>query len=983
MQHFKENFILLLFFFISNNPCINAQEPPFLKYYGDAWADTIVSGLTLEEKIAQLVMLPANPGQGALHKQQLIQLIKKYRPGGIIIMHGSPVETAQLINDLQKASKIPLLIAIDGETGLGFRLDSTISYPYQQSLGAIQNDSVLYEMGRDIGKQFKEIGIHINFAPVADVNTNPDNPVINVRSLGEEKKNVALKAWQIAKGLQDEGITAVAKHFPGHGDTGNDSHYSLPVLNHTKKRLDSIEAYPFRFLINKGINGIMTAHLYVRAMDSTEIPSSLSGNVVNKYLRAELGFNGFVISDAMNMKAVTLPAGKAELEAIKAGNDMVELTPDIAKTISAIKKGVENQEIDESTINKKLRNVLALKRWAGLQEYQPVNIDGITSRLNNPVYEVTLRKLVEQSLTVIKNQGVLPVERLDTLKIASVGIGRDTPSSFQYMLAKYTLVDHFVLPKDATGSSIDGLLKKLRPYNLVICGIHAHSFPKGQYGISEAQVKAVQRIVAEKKTINVYFGNAYGLKNFKHIEHSEALVLAYQDRKLNQELAAQLIFGAIGSNGKLPVTVDNRFKAGDGIIVKKNGRLKYTIPEEVGISSACLSHQIDSIARSGIDSAAYPGCQVLIAKDGKVIFHKCYGFHTYKKQEVVMPEDIYDWASVTKITGPLPALMKLYDQGEFCIDAPIKRYWPDFIKSNKGDIHIRDILAHQGRLQAWIPFWMSACKKTGQLKPQIFKNHPSARYSYRVSSNLYMNNKYRKKIFKAIKDSPLLPTKEYLYSGLCFYLFPTIIENLTNTDYETYLKKNFFFPLGAYTITYNAFKHFPQKRIVPTEYDEVFRKELLRGFVHDEGAAMMGGVSGNAGLFGSANDLAKLMQMYLQYGSYGGTDYISSKTLKEFTRRQFPENDNRRGLGFDKPLIGSREKKLKEASHAPDASGNSFGHSGYTGTFTWDDPDNNLLYIFFSNRVFPTRENLKIYNQNIRPAIHQAIYDCIKKGLEP
>ena len=868
-----------------------------------------------------------------------------------------------------------------GKLVLGFRLDSTLNYPNAQALGALQNNHYLYLMGRDMGKQLKSMGIHINFAPVCDINTNPNNPVINFRSFGEDKHMVAAKAWQISKGMQDEGVVPVIKHFPGHGDTQTDSHHTLPVLNHSKERLDSLETFPFKILIDSGVSGVMTAHLYVKALDSVSTPASLSKNVVGKYLAKELGFKGLIVTDAMNMKGVAKP--NAELEALKAGNDMLEFVASLKTSISSIKAGIKNKNLDEEEINQKCTKILALKKWCQLDTYAPSDLSNLPTCYSNLLYNATQRTLVASSLTVLSNSQALPIEHLDTIKLATISIGRETISEFQQMVSKYKTADHFALPKNATDSEVSALLDKLKPYNLVVGGIHGiHQYPSGKYGVTAAQQKLVSGISASHKTVLVFFGNAYALKYFDGIENASGLVMAYQDNSLTQNLSAQLLFGALETDAKLPVHVDGRFPLHTGIQLKKNKSLQFGIPEELGISSLFLKQKIDSIAQLGIDSAAFPGCQVLVAKDGKVIFHECYGYYTYQKKQAVNCGNIYDLASLTKIIGPLPALMKLADENRFLLDVPFSTYWEDWKDSDKKGITVRDILAHQGRLKAWIPFWQATKKPNGRLDTKIFKTHPSKNYNLRVCSNLYMNKHYLPHMLEEIKGSPLLSTKKYTYSDMAFYLFPSIIETITGENYEHYLKANFYAPLGASTFTYNAYKHFPKDQAIPTELDDFFRKELLQGFVHDEGAAMMGGVSGNAGLFGSALDLAKIMQMYLQNGYYGGRKYVSARTIEEFTKCQFPENDNRRGLGFDKPYIDNYKNKLIDAFPAVSASELSFGHSGFTGTFAWADPANNLLFIFLSNRVYPTRENSKIYKLNIRTAMHQAIYDSIKQGMK-
>ncbi|MFW6309807.1 MAG: glycoside hydrolase family 3 N-terminal domain-containing protein [Prolixibacteraceae bacterium] len=863
----------------------------------DEWVNDQLEQLSTEEKIAQLMMITVYPEQNEAAKGAVINTIRQYKPGGILVMQGTPVKTAIWINEFQQISNIPLLVAIDGEWGLSMRMDSTIRYPNAQALGAVQDSTYIYQMGRDIGNQMKKMGIHMNFAPVADVNTNPDNPVINFRSFGENKKNVAEKAWHISRGMQDAGVVPVAKHFPGHGDTETDSHHTLPVIRHSKARIDSVESYPFRYLAKKGITGVMSAHLNVASLDNSGIPSSLSRKVITEYLKNEIGFKGFVVTDAINMKGVQTGSKNVEVESLKAGNDMIEFVPDLGKAIASVKQALQNNEITIAEIDEKCRKILALKRWVNLNSYKPAETCNLTAQLNSPYYEVTNRKLLKGALTVLQNKNkILPVEGLDTLKIASLMIGTNHRSPFQQMLSKYTQIDHFYLGKDNPERTWANLRKQLGNYNLVIAGITGiNAYPSRRYGISEIQRTAISDLIQENNTVAVFFGNAYALKHFNNIHHARGLILAYQNTSLTQELAAQLVFGGIGADGKLPVSADARFKAGDGFSVNQNKSLSYTIPEELEINSAALHHQIDSIALMGIEEKAYPGCQIMVVKDGNVIFHKCYGYHTYLKERKVEADDLYDWASITKVAGPLPALMKLTDEGKMKLDTPFSDYWPGFKGTGKEMFTVREILAHQARLPSWISYWNMGIDNKGRLRSDIFKTHPTHEFNIRISEHLFMNGDFRKMIFDTIRHAKLLPRNRYVYSGLSFYLYPDIISQLTGSSYEKYITDNFFRPLGAYTVMYNPYKRFPLKRIIPTETDDFFRQEKLWGHVHDEGAAMMGGISGNAGLFGTTNDLAKIFQMYLQKGFYGGRRYIDENTVNEFTRIQYPENDNRRG----------------------------------------------------------------------------------------
>ncbi|MCK3685989.1 glycoside hydrolase family 3 N-terminal domain-containing protein [Maribellus sp. YY47] len=972
----KKYFLLLLLCnFLASG--IYASDPPFSVFKNDPWVNEQMSRLSLDEKIAQTMMITAYPKQNEASKAAVIDKIRTYKPGGVLVMQGTPVKTASWINQFQAVSETPLLIAVDGEWGPAMRIDSTVQYPYAQSLGAIQDTSLIYQMGREFGEQLKLLGIQMNFGPVADINTNPSNPVINFRSFGENKQNVAEKAWMVSKGMQDAGVIPVAKHFPGHGDTQTDSHVTLPLVPHSKARLDSIESYSFRYLSKKGISGIMTAHLSVPALDPSGKTSSLSKKVVTDYLKNEMGYRGFIVTDAIGMKGVRAEPGRAEVEALIAGNDMVEFVPDLETAISAVKEAISKKEITEAAIEEKCRTILAIKRWAGLQKYQPAELKDLTRKLNAPKFGVTQRKLIKASLTVLANQKILPVQNLENEKIASVSLGSSSKTAFQTMLDNYTQIDHFVLPKNASEKEWLQLRNKLSNYSLVITAIEGiHKYPAENYGVSAIQQKATEDLVADKRSVIVFFGNAYALKHFSNIHHTKGLILAYQGTDLARELSAQLVFGAYGANGKLPVSVDQRFQVNDGISLKGNQTFSYTIPEEVGMSAEKLA-LIDTIAQMGVDEKAYPGCQVLVAKDGNVIYHKCFGFLTYDNELPVEKNNVYDWASLTKVTGPLPALMKLVDDKKFNLDDKFSKYWPDFIGSNKENLIIRDILAHQARLAPYISFWMNTVDKEGNLDANVFRHEPSDEFTVRVSEKLYMNPNYLTQMMDTIRNSKLLPRKQYTYSGLSFFIFPSIIEKLTGQSYENYIKNTFYKPLGAYTITYNAYEHFPMQQIVPTENDDLFRKEKICGFAHDEGAAMMNGISGNAGLFGTANDLAKLFQMYLQKGYFGGRRYITEETVNEFTRIQFPESRNRRGLGFDKPLINNYKKDLLDAFPAVSADQSSYGHGGFTGTFAWADPKNGILFIFMSNRVYPTRENNRLYQLNIRTEIHQAIYNSI------
>ncbi|GAB2762330.1 glycoside hydrolase family 3 N-terminal domain-containing protein [Actinomadura fibrosa] len=938
-----------------------------------------MNSLSQEEKIGQLIMVAAYSNRGAKHKQEILELVKEQKIGGLIFFQGDPESQVELMNDYQEASKVPLLGAIDAEWGLGMRLDNTISYPFQMALGAIQDEDLLLELGAEVARQVKRTGLHVNFAPVVDVNNNPENPVINFRSFGEDKENVASKAVAYMQGMQNAGVFTTAKHFPGHGDTGTDSHYALPQINHSIARLDSLELYPFRRIIEAGVGGVMVAHLNIPALDSTGVPSTLSRAIITDLLKEKLQFKGLIVTDAMNMKGVTMGnlPGVVDKDALLAGNDLLEFTEDVPRTIEEVKKAIQQGLITQEDIDQKVRKILAVKQWVGLDRYKPVPKKRIEKDLNSAAAKLLNHRLVEASLTVLKNdKNLLPLQQLETLKIASVSIGAEKKTKFQKSLSLYSKVEHFQLETEADSAAVAELMEELQEYNLVILGVHDQSkFPRNKLNFSSEVVQFISEFSGKENTVISFFKNPYVLNKIENIENAPALIVTYQDSELTESLAAQLIFGGVGANGKLPVSVGKKFRAGEGLEVSGGIRLSYSLPEAVGMNSEILEHGIDSLMQQAIEMKAIPGGQVLVAKDQKVVFYKAYGEHVYHDTIPVEKTDLYDLASVTKIASVMPVLMELYDVDKFQLDETLADHLKKFRRSNKKDIPYRDILAHQGRLQPWIPFWKNTLRKNGSYRWWTIKKDSSARYPIKITDNMYLHRNYPKKIRKAIRKSPLLEEKKYAYSDFFFILAPEVIKNITGEEFAGYLQEHFYEPLGATSLTFNPSEKFPASDIVPTENDFLFRHEAIHGTVHDEGAIMLGGISGHAGLFSNANDLAKLLQMYLNGGEYGRRRYLQEETLKEFTRVQFPENDNRRALGFDKPAL---KYTGPDSNTAKDASAASFGHTGFTGTMVWMDPEYDLLYIFLANRVSPTRENKRLYQLNTRTQIQQVLYDAVK-----
>jgi len=571
-----------------------------------------------------------------------------------------------------------------------------------------------------------------------------------------------------------------------------------------------------------------------------------------------------------------------------------------------------------------------------------------------------LRSITEKEIVVLSNENqIIPLKNLDKKQILVLNFGTQDFSVFNQVLSRYTKIEIKNITNNEELKTI-----KFKNFNLIIIATNISNLDS---------INKISNYIKNNKIL-CYFANPLQEFNKSFVSKFESVILCFDKNIINQDITAQIIFGGISASGKLETTINEDFKKDFGLKTDGEVRFKYTIPAELNIDSLYVTKKIDSIINNGIKNYAFPGCQIVAAKDGKIFFYKSYGYQTYDSLQLVSNTDLYDLASVTKISAPLPCLMKLYEQGDFKLNEKLSTYWKSFENSNKKDILVIDALTHQAQLKAWIPFWKSLLDSTGNYKKNTIKSDSSKKYCIKISENEYLNKKYYKTIFQQIADSPLESEKKYLYSDLSFYLYPTIIEQITKQNYENYLYTNFYNKLGANSLKYNPLLYYSKSEIAPTELDILFRNEQIQGRVHDEGAILMGGVSGHAGLFGNANDLAKLMQMYLNYGTYGGERFLNDTTLKKFTDYQFKELGNRRAIGFDKPLLTNKQN----GTASPDASDLSFGHTGFTGTFVWADPQNGLLLVFTTNRIYPSRNNKNIMSLNIRTSIHHVLYDCLK-----
>jgi beta-N-acetylhexosaminidase len=969
-----QNILVLLLLgvegFCLADPGGHKPTPPnnkYVIYKNTPWVDSILSRMTLEDKIGQLFMVAAFTSKDKLDYKELKSLVQRYHIGGLIFFKGNPCKEAEVTNSLQAMAPVPLWVGMDAEWGLAMRLDSTINFGYQMPLGAIQDDSVVYKMGHDIAMQCKRLGINVNFAPVVDVNNNPLNPVINMRSFGENKMDVSRKSEMYMEALQDEHILAVAKHFPGHGNVDVDSHLDLPVLNQSKQELDTLELFPFKYLFARGVGGVMTAHLHIPAYDTAKnVGASLSPAVTTGLLKRDMKFTGLAFSDALNMKGVSkyYNPGQLEVKALMAGNDILLYSEDVPRAIEAIKAAVDSGCIDESFINDKVRKILEAKQWAGLDHCQYIDVNNVTLDLNAASDQILKQHIAEQSVTIVKNDfNYVPLRSPGSMRIASVAVGTRAEPPLQTMMRNYCNATYFNASFWSKDTDWQKLKDTLKTFDLVVVSLHNLSNKHTDtYGLSKKAISFVNELNAAKPVILISMGSPYSLNRFPKFN---TIIDAYQDDIAFQKAAVEALFGAIGAKGKLPVSACDEYHVCMGGNVKSLNRLRYTLPEEAGMSSLKLN-EIDGVVANAIKEGAMPGCQIVVAKDGKVVYEKSFGRRKYNNNDPVENKDLYDLASVTKVGATTLAVMKLYDQGKIDIFATLGHYLPELRGTNKADLQIKEIMTHQAGLEPWIPFYKKTLRENGY-PDSMYCDEPNGLFNVRVAEKLYMNRFYKDTIYNIIKRTPIITRGKYVYSDLGFILMQHVVESITGTTLDKYMDSVYYKPLGLATMTFKPREKYALSEIIPTEQDTYFRHQLVHGDVHDMAAAMLGGVSGNAGLFSNANDLAILMQMLLNGGSYAGTKYLEPETVKLFTSKQYEAS--RKGLGWDKP-----EKAGHSSPASQYASDDAYGHTGFTGTCIWVDPKYNLTYIFLSNRVYPTAANVKLAKMNVRTDIHDIIY---------
>ncbi|RYF51897.1 MAG: serine hydrolase [Cytophagaceae bacterium] len=887
---------------------VSAQVP------ADKWVDSVFETLSRDQKIAQLmvVRMSAFTGSGAarrpvFYEKEVEEAVKKYNVGGICLFQGGPLKQAALINRYQAMAKTPIMIAIDGENGVGMRFDSVLGLPRQMMLGAVQDPDLIYKYGKLVGEQCRRIGIHVNYAPVVDINNNPANPVINDRSFGEDKYRVAEWSIQYMKGMQDAGVMACAKHFPGHGDVEVDSHYDLPIINKSRAALDSLELYPFRQVFQAGIGSVMIAHLSIPSIDSTaNKATSISYNNVTQLLRNELKYDGLTFTDALEMKGVTkfYPDGEASVQSLIAGNDMLCLPGDVPSTIAKIREAIRDDKLSWEKIDYHVKRVLKAKYMYGLHTITPINLSNLTENLNEGI--IKMRHLVaENAITLLRNSDSaifpIPVGK----RVAFLGIGLNSDNEFAVNLRKDYNANAYYFDYRMDSAQADATLSLLsNRYDVVVVGLHNFSrFPGNDFGISRAARYLVTKVQEQHKTVTMVFGNPYAAAT---VCEAPVLVVCYEDDPVTHQKAADLLYGRFAAKGKLPVTVCNELAVGFGILEPR--LMRKGTAAELGFDKSKLL-AIDSIVEDAIRQQAIPGAVVLVAKDGKIAYEKAFGHLSYDSTEQVYPQTMYDLASVTKIMATTVSVMKLYEDGQLKLDKTLGDYLPWVKGTNKARLKIRDILLHQAGLKSFIPFY----RETVELLPDgspartVYAPRPDSLYNLRVGANMFMREDWIDTMYNRIIVSELDRTGKYIYSDNDFIFLGKIVEAISGLTLDKYVKKEFYDKLQMRHTGFTPLKKFAVNRIAPTEYDLYFRNQMVHGDVHDPGAAMFGGVAGHAGLFGTAADLAVLSQVLVNKGSYNGIRFFKKETVELFTAYQ--SSISRRGYGFDKPEKDNATRK--------------------------------------------------------------------------
>jgi beta-N-acetylhexosaminidase len=914
------------------------------------WVDSVYQALTMEQRIGQLFIMAAYSSGNEQHHDVIENHIRKFNIGGVIFFDGSPASQIRLTNKYQKSADVPLLIGLDARTGLSKYLDSTLTIPDYLTMGAVQNDGLIKNLAHDLAKQLNLLGVNFTIGPsgLMPDELSFDAGFSSDLLISENKAKIFIDAFK------EHNILGFSEYFPGYyHDNQSDK---ILEIKRSKKDLDIHELRPIKSLATNNADGIIVSHV-ITDLDKKKTPSSLSENSI-KVLKEEIGYKGLVVSDALSDKMLLdiYKPGKLEAMAFKAGNDILLMSTNISASVKQIRRQINRGDIPRFRLENSVKKILAHKYDLGLNQQKTIDSQNIQLKLNKPESQLTVNKVLRAAPTVVQQKDILPIKALDEKTFATVSFGDQ--QLFDDYLDKYNYIIHYNLSIDKYR-----LEENLSRYDYVIIGLF------DQFQIVQVS-ELVNKLKDKTNVIVCSFVNPFLLKS---VESAAALVINYNTDIESIKLAPQIIFGAQEGQGRLPVNVSEKLALGAGVNTGKINRLSYGTPEEVGMDSHVLD-KITDIAIEAINDQATPGCQIIVARHGKIIFNKSLGHYTYDSIDPINDQTIYDVASITKVAATTQALMFLEERKMIDMDKKISYYLPDLKGTNKEDMIIRDILTHQAGLWPYLPFWKQTVEDTLNYSA-YYKESPNDDYTYQISNALYSSRMVKDSVWNwviksKVREKPKRKPYDYKYSDMGYYMLMRLVENIVNQPLDEFLQQNFYDPMGLSTMSYLPLCKFPISQIAPTEYDNYFRRTLVYGLVHDQGAAMMGGVAGHAGLFSNALDLAKLMQMNMQNGNYGDIKYFMPGTVKRFASQQY--ESNRRGMGWDKPVVGEWNSPTSAY-----ASGKTFGHTGFTGTAAWADPEFDLVYIFLSNRIYPNAENGKLIKNNIRTRIQDLIYQSM------
>ncbi|MBI2618611.1 MAG: serine hydrolase [Ignavibacteriales bacterium] len=930
---------IILFLFLG----LSCAPRPFSGAKDPDWVVKTLQGLTLEEKVAQLVFVwteGAYIPEDSPAWKNLERLTSERKLGGFIFSIGDVYEYAVQANKLQLLADVPLLLAADFEYGAGMRIRRSTTFPRAMAVGATRNPQYAYEMGKAIAREARAVGIHQNYAPVADVNNNPLNPVINTRAFGDDVQLVTDMVLAFIRGTQEEGVIATVKHFPGHGDTDIDTHLGMPVITLPQERFRSFELPPFQKAFDEGVLSVMISHISAAAFDTAAgIPATVSPAVSSVLLKDEMGFEGLVVTDAMTMRGVSTKYHPAEspVLALKAGMDLILLPPDADLAIDAIVAAVRRGELTEERIDQSVTRALKMKQWLGLDANRFVDVDKVGKVVGSAEHRLLAKEIARKGITVLGNKsGVLPLTRNDGNGLLDLIISdEEDPSNGRLFHSELHRrlgpVASMVLDPRSDSLDYEAATARVRDAEQVVVQMHFYTRSGAMTGFLPEPVKKIMNGLADlrKPMVVVSFGNPYIVMDFPAVD---SYVCGYSGAPVVQEAMAEVLFGEEPASGKLPIEIPGVYPFGAGVEYPKVA-LRTGLSEEAGFDPEKLA-KVDGVLLSAIKDSAFPGAQLLVARKGIIALNKSYGSYDYTPySKRVDNSSLYDLASVTKVIATTSAVMRLLDEGRIRLDDRVTKYIPAFGANGKEHITLYNLLVHNSGLPAWRRF-----------------------YDFCSTPQCVVDSVYTSGLVYRTGDSTV-------YSDLGLITMGKIIERVSGTGLDRYVDSVFFKPLGMSKTMYNPPDSL-RPLAVPTEVDTHWQKTNapVKGRVHDENAATLGGVSGHAGLFSNASDLAVFLRMLMNGGAYKGRRYLNEETIRKFTTRQ--SQSSSRGIGWD---MRSEGRSFSGAL----TSMRTFLHTGFTGTSVVCDPEKDLIVIFLTNRVYPTRDNTKIFR--VRPAVHDAV----------